>query len=109
MEQEEEGVAEIAKHLIVGAVFLDDVDDVMNLAVQEAHHRAIFGPAGGGKSGLLRSINRMAELEGAESHTGDLRIDGVSVFDPATHLPTLRRRVGMITSGDQASTLRRLV
>ena len=57
---------------------------------------AVFGPAGGGKSGLLRSINRMAELEGAESHTGDLRIDGVSVFDPATHLPTLRRRVGMV-------------
>lgn len=56
----------------------------------------VFGPAGGGKSGLLRSINRMAELEGAESHTGDLRIDGVSVFDPATHLPTLRRRVGMV-------------
>lgn len=57
---------------------------------------AVFGPAGGGKSGLLRSINRMTELEGVESHSGDLRLDGVSVFAPEIHLPSLRRRVGMV-------------
>lgn len=57
---------------------------------------AIFGPAGGGKSGLLRSLNRMAELAPRERHTGDIRMAGVSIFAPATNLPELRRRVGMV-------------
>jgi phosphate transport system ATP-binding protein len=57
---------------------------------------AIFGPAGGGKSGLLRSLNRMAELEPHERHTGDIRMDGASIFRPEVRLPELRRRIGMV-------------
>jgi phosphate transport system ATP-binding protein len=56
----------------------------------------IFGPASSGKSGLLRSINRMAELAPHARHTGDIRLDGASIFDPTVDLPTLRRRVGMV-------------
>lgn len=57
---------------------------------------AIFGPAGGGKSGLLRSINRLAELYARERHEGDIKIDGASVFDPEVDVPELRRRAGMV-------------
>ncbi len=57
---------------------------------------AVFGPAGSGKSGFLRSINRMAELEPGERHQGDVRLDGKSIFDPNTNLPALRRRAAMV-------------
>lgn len=56
----------------------------------------IFGPAGGGKSGLLRSINRMAELPHGTRHQGDILLDGHSVFAPAVDVSRLRRRAGMV-------------
>jgi phosphate transport system ATP-binding protein len=57
---------------------------------------AVFGPAGSGKSGLLRSLNRMAELAPHERHAGDIRLDGASIFESSVDLPALRRRVGMV-------------
>jgi len=57
---------------------------------------AVFGPAGSGKSGFLRSINRMAELEAQERHTGDVRMDGKSIFGPSANLADLRRRAAMV-------------
>jgi phosphate transport system ATP-binding protein len=57
---------------------------------------SIFGPAGGGKSGLLRSINRMAELAPNEKHSGDILLDDKSIFEPSVNLPALRRRIGMV-------------
>jgi phosphate transport system ATP-binding protein len=57
---------------------------------------AVIGPAGAGKSGVLRSINRMSELEPAFQRGGDLSIDGKSVFAPGVDLSALRRRAGMV-------------
>jgi phosphate transport system ATP-binding protein len=74
----------------------DKVLDDITLAVPHNAVLAIFGPAGGGKSGLLRSINRMAELAPGERHTGDIRMDGASIFRPDVDLPALRRRAAMV-------------
>lgn len=74
----------------------DQVLSDVTLAVPRNAVLAIFGPAGGGKSGLLRSLNRMAELAPYERHTGDIRMDGVSIFRPEVDVPSLRRRVGMV-------------
>src|SRR5690242_14445640 len=74
----------------------DQILDDITLAVPRNAVLVIFGPAGGGKSGLLRSINRMAELAPRERHSGDIRMDGASIFGPAVDLPELRRRVGMV-------------
>jgi phosphate transport system ATP-binding protein len=74
----------------------DIVLNDITLAVPRNAVFAVFGPAGSGKSGLLRSINRMAELEPNERHQGDIRMDGASIFDPAVNLPALRRRVAMV-------------
>ena len=68
----------------------------ITLEIPEKSVMAIFGPAGGGKSGLLRSINRMAELQYRERHEGDVKLDGQSVFDPQVHLSELRRKAGMV-------------
>jgi phosphate transport system ATP-binding protein len=74
----------------------DRVLDDITLTVPRNAVLAIFGPAGGGKSGLLRSLNRMAELAPREHHSGDIRLDGVSIFGPQVDVPALRRRIGMV-------------
>jgi phosphate transport system ATP-binding protein len=74
----------------------DQVLDDITLTVPRNSVLAIFGPAGSGKSGMLRSINRMAELAPYERHSGDILLDGVSIFGPEVNVPNLRRRVGMV-------------
>jgi phosphate transport system ATP-binding protein len=74
----------------------DTVLNNVTLAVPRNAVFAIFGPAGSGKSGLLRSINRLAEMEPNERHQGDIRIDGASIFTPEVDLPVLRRRAAMV-------------
>jgi phosphate transport system ATP-binding protein len=74
----------------------DQVLKHVTLEIPEKAVTAIFGPAGGGKSGLLRSINRLAELQYRERHEGDVKLDGHSVFDPSVNLSDLRRKAGMV-------------
>ena len=57
---------------------------------------ALIGPSGCGKSTFLRSINRLNELIPRTRHTGDVLLEGVSVFSPGTDTVDLRRRVGMV-------------
>lgn len=57
---------------------------------------AIFGPGGAGKSGILRSINRMAEIDSRQRHSGDILLDGQSIFDPSQNITALRRRAVMV-------------
>ncbi|HWC74334.1 MAG TPA: phosphate ABC transporter ATP-binding protein PstB, partial [Gemmatimonadales bacterium] len=57
---------------------------------------ALIGPSGCGKTTFLRSINRMHDLTPGARHSGDLRIDGASIFAPGTDVVDLRRRIGMV-------------
>ena len=57
---------------------------------------AIIGPSGSGKSTFLRSINRLSELTPGAHHTGDVLVDGTSVFGPGVDLVALRQRIGMV-------------
>ncbi|HEX4838726.1 MAG TPA: phosphate ABC transporter ATP-binding protein PstB [Solirubrobacteraceae bacterium] len=57
---------------------------------------ALIGPSGCGKSTFLRSINRLNELIPRTRHTGDILLEGVSVFSSGTDPVTLRREVGMV-------------
>jgi phosphate transport system ATP-binding protein len=55
-----------------------------------------FGPAGGGKTTLLRLINRLNDLVEGTRLSGRISIDGRDVYAPETDVPGLRRRVGMV-------------
>jgi phosphate transport system ATP-binding protein len=57
---------------------------------------ALIGPSGCGKSTFLRSINRMNETIAGVQHSGDIRIDGASIYDKSVDVADLRRRVGMV-------------
>lgn len=55
-----------------------------------------FGPAGGGKTSLLRLINRLNDLVEGTRMSGRILMDGTDVYGPEINVPTLRRRVGMV-------------
>ncbi|MCJ7584493.1 MAG: phosphate ABC transporter ATP-binding protein [Anaerolineales bacterium] len=56
----------------------------------------LFGPAGGGKSTLLRCLNRLNDLTEIKTASGRILLDGDDVLDPKTDVISLRRRVGMV-------------
>jgi len=56
----------------------------------------IFGPAGGGKTTLLRLINRLNDLVEGTQMSGRILLDGQDVYAPGTDVTSLRRRVGMV-------------
>lgn len=56
----------------------------------------IFGPAGGGKSSLLRALNRLNDLADVSQMRGAIQLDGEDIFQPGYDVIQLRRRVGMV-------------
>jgi len=56
----------------------------------------LFGPAGGGKSSLLRCLNRLNDLTEVKVASGKILLDGENILDPRTDVIALRRRVGMV-------------
>jgi phosphate transport system ATP-binding protein len=55
-----------------------------------------FGPAGGGKTTLLRLINRLNDLVEDTQMTGRILLDGQDVYAANIDISDLRRRVGMV-------------
>jgi phosphate transport system ATP-binding protein len=56
----------------------------------------LFGPAGGGKTTLLRLINRLNDMVDGTRMSGRIWLDGEDIYAPDVDLPALRRRVGMV-------------
>jgi phosphate transport system ATP-binding protein len=58
----------------------------------------VFGPSHGGKSTLLRCLNRLNDLiENEETEIrGRVLLDGQDVYEPGVDVTELRRRVGMV-------------
>lgn len=67
-----------------------------DLEIPEKSVTAVIGPSGCGKSTHLRTYNRIFELYKDQKVTGDVLLDGKSIFDPSVNILELRRRVGMI-------------
>jgi len=55
-----------------------------------------FGPAGGGKTTLLRLINRLNDLVEGTEMKGQVWLDGEDLYAPGVSVAQLRRRVGMV-------------
>jgi len=55
-----------------------------------------FGPAGGGKTTLLRLINRLNDLVEGTRMEGRILLDGQDIYAPGSDVHALRRRVGMV-------------
>jgi phosphate transport system ATP-binding protein len=56
----------------------------------------LFGPAGGGKTSLLRLINRLNDLVDDTKLSGRVLVDGLDIYAPGVDVIGLRRRIGMV-------------
>jgi phosphate transport system ATP-binding protein len=78
--------------------YLDGTESLRNitLGIREHAITVLFGPAGGGKSSLLRCINRLNDLVEINAVSGSIMMDGINVLDPRLDVISLRRKVGMV-------------
>ncbi len=56
----------------------------------------IIGPAGSGKTALLRAMNRLNDLDPNCRVEGQILLDGEDIYQPDFDVVRLRRRVGML-------------
>lgn len=68
----------------------------ISMSVRSNAITVMFGPAGGGKSTLLRCINRLNDLTEVKAVSGQILLDGENILDPKTDTIALRRKVGMV-------------
>ncbi len=68
----------------------------VTLNIPERQVMAFIGPSGCGKSTYLRTINRMNDLIPGVKITGEVKIDGVDIYDRDLDVVELRQRVGMV-------------
>jgi phosphate transport system ATP-binding protein len=55
-----------------------------------------FGPASGGKTTLLRLVNRLNDIVEETQMSGRVLLDGQDIYAPEVDVTRLRRRVGMV-------------
>ncbi len=58
---------------------------------------AIIGPSGCGKTTLLKSLNRLVDLNEEVTVTGQVLIDGHNIYDPRADVLSLRKKVGFLS------------
>lgn len=68
----------------------------INLDIPDRQISVIFGPAGGGKSSLLRTLNRLNDLADVVDRKGTVKIDDLDIYQPGFDVIQLRRQVGMV-------------
>ena len=68
----------------------------ISMGIRQNAVTVLFGPAGGGKSTLLRCLNRLNNLTDIRTSSGRILIDGENILDPKTDVIALRRKVGMV-------------
>jgi len=76
----------------------DGTESLRNISmdIRENAISVLFGPAGGGKSTLMRCINRLNDLTEIKALSGRILLDGENILDPKTDTIALRRKVGMV-------------
>ena len=85
-------IEHLTLHYSDGTESLQDV----TLGIPANAINVLFGPAGGGKSTLLRVLNRLNDLTDVVKLEGKVLLDGENILDPKTDVIALRRRVGMV-------------
>jgi len=82
----------------LSVVYSDGTESLRNVSLAIPDHAitVLFGPAGGGKSTLLRTINRLNDLADVVHLSGHIWLDGEDLLDPHIDVIALRRQVGMV-------------
>ncbi len=70
----------------------------ISLNIPENAVTVLFGPAGGGKSTLLRALNRLNDLTDVSMVSGRILFNGQNILDPQVNAVELRRKIGIVFS-----------
>jgi phosphate transport system ATP-binding protein len=65
--------------------------------IPDSQITTIIGPSGCGKTTLLKSINRLLDLNDEVKVSGDILIDGVNTYDHNADIIALRKKVGFLS------------
>jgi len=78
--------------------YSDGVESLRGITLDIYANRinVVFGPAGGGKSTLLRALNRLNDLVDVDQMEGRVLLDDEDIYAPRVDVVQLRRRVGMV-------------
>ncbi|HGR2560873.1 TPA: phosphate ABC transporter ATP-binding protein PstB [Streptococcus pneumoniae] len=68
----------------------------VSLSFQPKEITALIGPSGSGKSILLKSLNRMGDLNPEVTTTGSVVYNGHNIYSPRTDTVELRKEIGMV-------------
>ena len=68
----------------------------VNMEIEAGKITALIGPSGCGKSTYLKTLNRMNDLVEGVRITGEILLDGESIYDPKVDVTILRKKVGMV-------------
>lgn len=87
----------------LGLNYSDGTESLRNINIDIPRNSitVLFGPAGGGKSSLLRTLNRLNDLSDMTSISGQVLIyddygNSMDILDPQIDVIALRRRVAMV-------------
>jgi len=70
--------------------------DNISMEIPSNSVTVFFGPASGGKTTMLRLINRLNDIVEGTRMSGSILINGKNIYDSDINLAELRRRVGMV-------------
>jgi phosphate transport system ATP-binding protein len=70
--------------------------DGVSLTMPAGEVTALIGPSGCGKSTFLRILNRMHQLVPSAAMAGEVRLDGIDIYDSTQRLTDVRRQIGMV-------------
>ncbi len=76
---------------------LESLRDI-NMRIPANAVTVLFGPAGGGKSTLLRVLNRLNDLTDVSLLKGRVMFNDQNILDPAVNVVELRRKIGIVFS-----------
>lgn len=68
----------------------------IDLNIPEKEIVALIGPSGCGKSTFLKTLNRMNDMIEGIRITGEIRYEGIDIYDKSVDVTWLRKNVGMV-------------
>lgn len=73
----------------------------ISLDIPDKKITAIIGPSGCGKTTLLKSFNRLIDLQEGVSVSGQVFVDDEDIYNPKTEITHLRKRMGLLSQRPQ--------
>lgn len=85
------------------SVFYGETQVLNNVSIDIPDKKitAIIGPSGCGKTTLLKTLNRIIDLQDGIRVNGRVFVDGEDIYDPKVEVTHLRKKIGLLLQKPQ--------